>query len=306
MDELGVTALYKASSNNRLAVALELIKNNANVDMVYKQGQVVISSCLHVASHYNTEVLQALLEGGANINIASSDGATPLHWAADTGCLETVKVLIAYGANLEATQYQNETPLILAAARGHTEVVQELIKGGANVNAAQSDGCTALWKASSKGRIETVQVLIKNGATLEVTSIHDECTPLVTASKAGHACIVQELLKNGTNVNAACLDGTTALYWALTYSRYEIMQDLIRAGADMTLTYFGESCLMLVSQQGNMMVVKELIDSGANVNAAHKDNITPLYKAACNGHTPVVQHLLQVFFSYIHTYVLTY
>jgi len=45
-------------------------------------------------------------------------------------------------------------------------------------------------------------------------------------------------------------------------------------------------------QKGNAVIVQELINRGANVNAARNDGITPLYIAAERGHLDVVQELI--------------
>lgn len=51
--------------------------------------------------------------------------------------------------------------------------------------------------------------------------------------------------------------------------------------------------LWVASQNNHMMVVKLLIDAGAEVDSAkHSDGATPLFKAAQNGHMSVVKLLL--------------
>eukprot|EP00731_Ephydatia_muelleri_P035118 Em0098g4a len=54
----------------------------------------------------------------------------------------------------------------------------------------------------------------------------------------------------------------------------------------------GWSPLNGASEKGHLDVVKTLLEAGANINQADKDNTTPLYVASQNGHHDVVQTLL--------------
>ncbi len=47
------------------------------------------------------EVVQAILQSGADVNIQDEEGETPLMIAADLGYLEVVQALLAAGADVE-------------------------------------------------------------------------------------------------------------------------------------------------------------------------------------------------------------
>eukprot|EP00731_Ephydatia_muelleri_P032845 Em0024g389a len=66
-----------------------------------------------------------------------------------------------------------------------------------------------------------------------------------------------------------------------------------RDGDTATVTDKDEcSPLYMASQEGNLDVVKTLIQAGANINQVTKDNETPLFAASEKGHHDVVQSLL--------------
>ena len=50
----------------------------------------------------NVATVKKLLKDGADVNAATGDGMTALHWAALNGDADAVKVLVAAGARLEA------------------------------------------------------------------------------------------------------------------------------------------------------------------------------------------------------------
>lgn len=72
----------------------------------------------------STSVAKVLLKHGADPNVAdSSTGATPLHDAARTGFVETVRLLVEYQADPQATDNTGCRPIDLAQANDHKEVV---------------------------------------------------------------------------------------------------------------------------------------------------------------------------------------
>jgi ankyrin repeat protein len=56
----------------------------------------------HEAKFGNHKAVEALLNGGENIEKKDADGRTALHWAADKGHIEVIKVLLARNADVNA------------------------------------------------------------------------------------------------------------------------------------------------------------------------------------------------------------
>ena len=72
----------------------------------------------------STSVAQVLLTHGANPNLPdSSTGGCPLHDAARTGFLDTVRLLVQHGADPQARDNTDSRPVDLARDNGHTDVV---------------------------------------------------------------------------------------------------------------------------------------------------------------------------------------
>jgi cytohesin len=60
------------------------------------------------------DAVKALLAAGANPNVKTADGSTPLHQAVTTRQVPIVRALVTAGAKLDATNKDNLTPLLLA------------------------------------------------------------------------------------------------------------------------------------------------------------------------------------------------
>lgn len=72
----------------------------------------------------STPVAQILLNHGADPNVADKSTRTrPLHDAARSGFLDTVRLLVLFGADPDARDRWDCRPVDLARDEGHTDVV---------------------------------------------------------------------------------------------------------------------------------------------------------------------------------------
>jgi ankyrin repeat protein len=76
-------------------------------------------------------VLRLLLEHGADINVRSRSGWTPLYLASMNGALEVVRLLLEHGADVEAKDKYGGTALQVATGGRHDKVVKLLREHGA-------------------------------------------------------------------------------------------------------------------------------------------------------------------------------
>jgi len=74
-----------------------------------------------------------------------------------------VKILIEGGANVDVRSRGGFTPLMVAAGRGKTDIVRALIEAGADVDAVAGNGATALGLARSRGYVKTADVIRNRG-----------------------------------------------------------------------------------------------------------------------------------------------
>lgn len=76
---------------------------------------------------------------------------TPLHYAAKHNSIQIVKALVEAGANLELKNFYNETPFAVACAQGNLEIAEYLIEKGANIHGADKQQKSPLIKACMNG-----------------------------------------------------------------------------------------------------------------------------------------------------------
>ena len=99
------------------------------------------------------------------------------------------------------------------------------------------------------------------------------------AARVGHIKAVKRNLASGTNVNAKDENGVTPLLVATANGRKEIVELLIKEGADVNAKVNGVTPLHQVAQQGHKEIAKLLIAKGAHLN--EKDDVGKL------GRTPL-------------------
>lgn len=128
------------------------------------QGVLRSHSLLHIAiARGDMDKIKAELENGANINALAGDGLSTLQWAISDD-LSILKFLLQAGADPNVESFEGATPIMNAVQSDKMEHLQLLIAHGADVNKPDNRGFTALHRAAEMGHIEMVKELLKQGA----------------------------------------------------------------------------------------------------------------------------------------------
>jgi ankyrin repeat protein len=135
------------------------------------------------------------------INTADDTGTKPLIWSSWNGYDNIVQILLEHGADINAQGGDYGNALQAASTEGHDKIVQKLLERGADVNAQGGEYGNALRAASSEGHDKIVQTLLKYGADINAQG-GPYGNALQAASSGGFDELVQILLDHGADVNA--------------------------------------------------------------------------------------------------------
>jgi hypothetical protein len=180
----------------------------------------------------------------------------------------TVRLLFARGADPNLASANGQTPLMMAAARGNVEAMRLLIEQGAEVNAKDGAGETALMSACTSGNERAVQLLIERGADVKVTSKRNE-TALGFAATSGVQASVEMLLAKGADVNARNFRGYSPLMFAASSDALPagIIKLLLAKGADTSFTGdYDENASALAAKRGHSEAA-QLLGAGSSSSA---------------------------------------
>ncbi|MDR3179395.1 MAG: ankyrin repeat domain-containing protein [Holosporaceae bacterium] len=219
---------------------------------------------LSASAQNNIKEVEALLKAGADVN-ASNKSFTPLHYAASNGLENIVEILLEAGADATRVTYEGGAPihyipkgrcrniqimigdrlgyqLYEAVGEGDLKRMEVLIRAGANVNWLGRNYRTPLHYAVREGNIEAVKILLKNGANVVVnTPDKDNAkTPLHYAAQEGYIDILKILLEYGAQVDVMNNMGMTPLHYAAMGKHADIVEFLVKeAGANIRIKVSG-------------------------------------------------------------------
>ena len=122
-------------------------------------------------------------------------------------------------------------------------------------------------------------------------------TPLHIAACFGYTALVDHLLDNGRIAELKAVDswGFHPLYWACHDGKIDLVQRLVKAGADVNMprNEGNITALWKAAQLGHLDIVEYLLEQGAMTDIQDDELGTPLYVASENGSVPVIRCLVQ-------------
>jgi ankyrin repeat protein len=232
----GVTALMYASAAGHVNIVKYLIASGSDVNARHNLGGTALLeiTAAPLSSQNTDQIVRALLDAGALVNIADNEGITPIISASAIGhetllrysiphCSPSIfpwvfltlsRVLIDAGADLNLRAHSGMTALHYAISMGHSSVLQILLQGGANPrlevlsNDETHHGTPSLIFAVETGNLEIVRLLVENISEKDLLNQGDEhgITPLLKAIRLKHFEITEYLLSQNVNPNDSYLE----------------------------------------------------------------------------------------------------
>ena len=311
----GDTCLHKAVTGDcSIEVLQTIIDHGADVNATNTRNETALA---RACAYKNESAIKVLLNARADPNIADDTyGDTCLHKIVTGDCsIEVLQAIIDHGANVNATNAIDETALARACAYKNEGAINVLLNARADPNIAdETYGDTCLHTVvSGNCSIEVLQAIIDHGANVNATNAIDETAlaracayknegainvllnaradPNIADETHGDTClhkvvtgncsieVLQAIIYHGANVNATNTRNETALTLACVYKNEGAINILLNAKADPNFADYtcGDTCLhKAVTQECSKEVLVAIIGHGVDVNAANKENETAL------------------------------
>ncbi|XP_058013584.1 ankyrin repeat and SAM domain-containing protein 3 isoform X2 [Ahaetulla prasina] len=145
-------------------------------------------------------------------------------YASYIGYDAVVRMLLQAGANVNMSTPEGQTPLMLAASCGNECAASFLLQQGAELEMKDIHGWTALFHCVSAGHQQMVKFLLDSGANANCREPLCGYSTLMEAAASGHEIIVQYLLSHGVKVYIRDSTGATARTLAMKYGHMKIVQ----------------------------------------------------------------------------------
>lgn len=240
-------------------------------------------TALQIAAMKNyMDIAKYLIEKGADVNTRSETGFTPLHTAAMFGSAQVGKILLENGADINAATADSlATPLICAAQNGHSEMVRLLLENGADVKPKNSGGEEALGFAYATCDRPIWLDIISRGGCISDFGL------LLMAQKESQE-VLDAVLKNGSNINAQNQNGESLLSVVIARGMNTYAKELMARKAAPTPTAF-----IAAIRAGAKELYPDFLASLPDINATDIHGTTPLMAAVAVGNLGLVNELLQ-------------
>jgi ankyrin repeat protein len=191
----GYTALHVAALRGNLQTVetllahgadpnLQVVKgsrvNRFGVQWAISNGLIGATPLLVATAYLEVEIMQSLVDGGADISVALPNGTTPLLAAAGTNVERQTRPSDQVRAGDTNTGYRTlprEADRIL-------EAIEVLVAADADVNQTNKAGDTALHAAAGGALLPVIQLLADSGADLNATNDTGQ-TPLSMTTGGG-------------------------------------------------------------------------------------------------------------------------
>lgn len=323
-DELGWSPVFLADANGFSALVKFFIEHGAKTKAIICGKEASLSTeanpdgdLIEAAESGDFETAKSSLDAGADVNCKSRDGWMPL-LIASKDYTEIVELLLANGADPNVASDRGYTPLMRAAGNGNERVVRLLLAAGADKRMVDLNGKTANQLALEMRHLQCAQ-LVEPGEYRSERAPHEASqgrptellgSDLNDAAQKGNLKEVEALLRKGADIHWKNPFGETALYKACESGHTAVAAALLAAGADCNtrrlrtveltvkgakdaISIFGETALITAAQSGHTEAVQLLVDAGADLDAMREDGCTALILAAHSGETDTVRALMR-------------
>ncbi len=241
-------------------------------------------------------------EGKVDLGRPDEDsGFTYLHIACRLGLTDAARWLLDAGADVDAPvalidceddDEVGATPLLVtldSIARSRRELVEMLLEAGANLHRADLHGRGAVHRALESP--ELLDFVLERGADPNLRDRNGE-TPYMRAALMENEEAMARLEEAGAS-EEGMLD--VELLTAAADGDPDAVADCLARGADVNYRRDGTALTAAVGT-GNLELIRELLDAGADVDLAETDSeegdFNPLLRAAYDGNAEVVQLLI--------------
>lgn len=291
---------------NRLALIKTLVENGARVDARYdKRGHREATALMFACELAEPRAVSAFIQCGASVNAQDRSGRTPLYYACSvrvdlrSEVPQIACALLHRGARMDLEEEPNCSPLdwaVMQVRWTEDKVLQYMLRYATDINVTKPRLKAALRKCSSSGNHKALKMLLHftqrfYGITdddvkeylsfiIEQSDPWNQVETFETMLNFGRPVYSNEMLllmtiqRRNRELSLALL---TKRFVSVSQPRFQC-----------NLTFLHLAC-----QWGDVEVVRELLERGADVDVFDSELRTPLSMAVTENHSDVAMALMK-------------
>ena len=319
--------MHAALQFGNLGAVKLCLENGASIDEIIEVDK---STPVHVAcSQGSFDILKLMAEKQPDvflevIHAVDSLQMTPLHKAAMFDHVDIAGYLLDKGAYIDALDKEKRSPLLLAASRNCVKMACFLISKGSNIRLKDSKQRNLIHliidqdsfnkldenenaqkivqckKSSMNALVKILNELSQQENYIDLLNDQDVhgCTCVHYASKFGYANCLKLLISYGADINFKNKDKQSPLHFAAKYGRNTSCLQILNCDSytnninekDIT----GMTPLHWAARNGHTRVVELLIQKGALIYKSYGSGNNPFHEAAINGYTNSMRIIFSV------------
>ncbi len=321
VDKYGHTAIMHALNPKSIESIKKLIAAGADLEIRdYANETVLAKACRFTKTQREIEIISALLDGGANPNVADSFGITILMQA--TSSADVIEALVSHGADINAADKKKKTVLMYLSEYASAKVVEKFLSYSPLLNQRNKEGKTEIMFAASNPNVAVLDVL-KDKVEIDAVDKRGR-NALMYAVSENNIAAIDWLIANGQDINSVERDGRNVFFaiaeqeYAEAYKYRKMVEYLVKLGVDINqkddngkspltiaFEYNQEIAELFISSgailgkaehsgrqrklnelildDGDIDAINEMLDAGADVNGEDETGMTPFIAAAIAG-----------------------
>ena len=192
IDELGWAPIHKAAVYGYRGIVSLLLDAGADADVRTGEGATLMYLAL-TGNFADPETVALLLAHGADVNaVGLLEGPqwTPLHWASGNdhpASYDIVQILLDHGADIKAKDKTGSMPLHVASISADQNVISLLLDNGASIHDRDRQQWTPLHYSSWSDKPGNVRLLLDRGADISARDQEGQ-TPCQEALERHNIC----------------------------------------------------------------------------------------------------------------------
>lgn len=271
----------------------ELLKKDVNIDKIDSNFETFLHICIE---RRKIDAALWLIKNNASVDILNKDGKTAFDIAVELNIHRVTDIILKYcDVNIDKKDQFGRTILQNSVVLGDHEMAKILISHNANLNIKDNKGRNVMHDALSYGNLEFIEYLLSLKKIDLNNKDEDNKTVLHHSFILENDDLAVKFIQKGANPNIKDNDGNT--YLSLTAQRgieaFWIIEASIKEGFDISARVADENTILIEvisafvkidpedkqRRESLFLMAKELVEIGIDVNALNKDNENALFSA---------------------------